>query len=151
MVLMFINFHPVTYSALICCRYCWFLSMCCNDLNCKLFVLFQVERNILATNPRVTRFKIDWDDTPGTDSENVPPTNSTESESNQMKEGATAGGSKPLASAFSTESNSNMEVNWPGSKVVGHLYNHGSTHRSEFRLQQLINIWTSYCLCFISF
>lgn len=107
MTLMFINFHPVTYTV--------HLLVAgvddCNDLNCKLFVLFQVERNILATNPRVTRFKIDWDDTPGTDSENVPPTNSTESESNQMKEGATAGGSKPLASAFSTESNSNMEVN----------------------------------------
>lgn len=73
----------------------------------------QVERNILATNPRVTRFKIDWDD--NTDSENVPPTNSTESESNQMKEGSMAGSSKPLASAFNTESNSNnMEVNWQG-------------------------------------
>lgn len=82
-----------------CVHYCvWFL---------------QVERNILATNPRVTRFKIDWDD--NTDSENVPPTNSTESESNQMKEGSMAGSSKPLASAFNTESNSNnMEVNWQG-------------------------------------
>lgn len=70
-----------------------------------------MERNILATNPRVTRFKIDWDDTQRTDSENVPPVNNTESESNQMKEAIPAGSSKPLASVFSTESNSNMEVN----------------------------------------
>ena len=36
----------------------------------------------MATSPRVTRFKIDWGD--GEDGENVPPPNSTESESNQM-------------------------------------------------------------------
>lgn len=77
-----------------------------------LCYILQVERNILATNPRVTRFKIDWDDTQRTDSENVPPVNNTESESNQMKEAIPAGSSKPLASVFSTESNSNMEVNW---------------------------------------
>ncbi|XP_062596688.1 histone chaperone asf1b-B-like [Saccostrea cucullata] len=71
----------------------------------------KVERNILATNPRVTRFKIDWDDTPATDSENVPPTNSTESESNQMKDVSLSSSGKPLAATFSTESNSNMEVN----------------------------------------
>lgn len=44
-------------------------------------------RNILATNPRVTRFKIDWDDnqsTPVENGENVPPTHNLESESNQM-------------------------------------------------------------------
>lgn len=28
----------------------------------------RLQRNILATNPRVTRFKIDWDDNPGVDS-----------------------------------------------------------------------------------
>jgi histone chaperone ASF1 len=31
----------------------------------------KLQRNILATNPRVTRFKIDWDDQPG--EENMPP------------------------------------------------------------------------------
>lgn len=42
-------------------------------------------RNILATNPRVTRFKIDWDDTQALENgENVPPIQSTGSESNQM-------------------------------------------------------------------
>ena len=41
-----------------------------------------MQRNILATSPRVTRFKIDWGD--GEDGENVPPTGSTEGESNQM-------------------------------------------------------------------
>ncbi|KAH3731186.1 histone chaperone asf1b-B-like [Dreissena polymorpha] len=45
-------------------------------------------RNILATNPRVTRFKIDWDDTvseiPAENGENVPPATNLESESNQM-------------------------------------------------------------------
>ena len=42
-------------------------------------------RNILATSPRVTRFKIDWDDTQVIENgENVPPVHSTGSESNQM-------------------------------------------------------------------
>jgi hypothetical protein len=44
--------------------------------------LFQLQRNILATCPRVTRFKIDWGDTE--DSENLPPPSNTENESNQM-------------------------------------------------------------------
>ncbi|XP_071481392.1 histone chaperone asf1b-B-like [Diadema antillarum] len=33
----------------------------------------KVVRNILHTKPRVTRFTIDWDDTPPLDSENIPP------------------------------------------------------------------------------
>ena len=47
-------------------------------------------RNILATCPRVTRFRIDWNDTPteqgasGENTENQPPAYNTESESNQM-------------------------------------------------------------------
>lgn len=42
-------------------------------------------RNILATRPRVTRFKIDWDDNQSLENgENVPPAQSLESESNQM-------------------------------------------------------------------
>lgn len=36
-------------------------------------------RNILATNPRVTRFKIDWDDQEAVNQENVPPATSTAS------------------------------------------------------------------------
>ncbi|XP_003743267.1 histone chaperone asf1 [Galendromus occidentalis] len=36
-------------------------------------------RNILATNPRVTRFKIDWDDQEAVNQENVPPTTSAAS------------------------------------------------------------------------
>ena len=51
-------------------------------------IFFQLQRNILATNPRVTRFKIDWDDTvsevPAENGENIPPPASLESESNQM-------------------------------------------------------------------
>lgn len=39
-----------------------------------------MQRNILATNPRVTRFKIDWEDNPG--DENVAPLQNTDS--NQM-------------------------------------------------------------------
>jgi len=34
----------------------------------------KLQRNILATNPRVTRFKIEWDDQPG--DENMPPATS---------------------------------------------------------------------------
>ncbi|WAR22691.1 ASF1-like protein, partial [Mya arenaria] len=45
-------------------------------------------QNILATNPRVTRFKIDWDDivmpVNTENGENIPPPASLESESNQM-------------------------------------------------------------------
>jgi len=52
-------------------------------------------RNILGDKPRVTRFKIDWDDTVSQvpdNSENVPPPVNTESESNQMGFGS----SRPL-------------------------------------------------------
>lgn len=48
----------------------------------ELPLSFQLQRNILATSPRVTRFKIDWGD--GEDGENVPPPTNTENESNQM-------------------------------------------------------------------
>ncbi|KAL3869209.1 hypothetical protein ACJMK2_041919 [Sinanodonta woodiana] len=44
----------------------------------------KLQRNILATNPRVTRFKIDWDDSPQENDENVAPSRNTESESNQI-------------------------------------------------------------------
>ena len=44
--------------------------------------LFQLQRNILATCPRVTRFKIDWG--MPTESENKPPAVNPENESNQM-------------------------------------------------------------------
>lgn len=55
--------------------------------------IFQLVRNILATNPRVTRFKIDWDDNqsaPVENGENIPPTHNLESESNQMVPGSHA-------------------------------------------------------------
>ena len=39
--------------------------------------LDQLKRNILASNPRVTKFKIKWDDDKSPmDSENVPPSSS---------------------------------------------------------------------------
>lgn len=41
----------------------------------------KLQRNILATCPRVTRFKIDWGDS---GSENMPPPSNTENESNHM-------------------------------------------------------------------
>ena len=51
---------------------------------------FQLQRNILATSPRVTRFRIDWTDQKtdaeitNEDDENQVPMFNTESESNQM-------------------------------------------------------------------
>ena len=58
--------------------------LCSSIVHYYTFVLSQLQRNILATCPRVTRFKIDWGNGDEADSENVPPPNSTESESNQM-------------------------------------------------------------------
>ena len=49
-----------------------------------LSISSQLQRNILATCPRVTRFKIDWGSGDEVGSENVPPSTSTENESNQM-------------------------------------------------------------------
>lgn len=51
------------------------------------YSLFQLVRNILGDKPRVTRFKIDWDDAVSQvpeNNENMPPLGNTESESNQM-------------------------------------------------------------------
>ena len=92
-------------------------------------------RNILATCPRVTRFRIDWNDNPseqgtsGENTENHPPTYNTESESNQMgiemsgggdslksdKEGsnmmpATNGLSEKVLVNGSTADGSNMDI-----------------------------------------
>lgn len=64
----------------------------------------QLQRNILATCPRVTRFKIDWDDNP--DSENIPPMQNTETESNQMYEGKSNDELLKPVSAFHEDSNS---------------------------------------------
>lgn len=56
----------------------------------------QLQRNILATNPRVTRFKIDWDDTP---SSTDPATNNgagdhdLKSDSMQLEDGIHSGDS----------------------------------------------------------
>ncbi|KAJ8306440.1 hypothetical protein KUTeg_016985 [Tegillarca granosa] len=47
----------------------------------------KLERSILATQPRVTRFKIDWDDNSSEtveNAENIPPAQNPDSESNQM-------------------------------------------------------------------
>ena len=50
-----------------------------------LYFFYQLQRNILATCPRVTRFKIDWGDGgEANDAENQPPTTNTGNESNQM-------------------------------------------------------------------
>lgn len=48
----------------------------------------KLQRNVLATCPRVTRFRIDWGDgpPPSENEENVAPSFNTESESNQMSE-----------------------------------------------------------------
>lgn len=35
---------------------------CCLEYSSKICPFFQVTRNILGTEPRVTRFKINWDD-----------------------------------------------------------------------------------------
>lgn len=47
----------------------------------------KLERSILATQPRVTRFKIDWDDNSSEtveNGENIPPAQNPDPESNQM-------------------------------------------------------------------
>lgn len=84
-----------------------------------MYFLFQLERSILATSPRVTRFKIDWDDNATTteNGENVPPQQSTDSESNQMQAQQCSSkdilGSKPPQN-FNTDSISNgMAVDIP--------------------------------------
>jgi len=61
-------------------------------------VLSQLQRNILATCPRVTRFKIDWADVEMGEgsSENVAPPASTESESNQMMDSSEPALNKPV-------------------------------------------------------
>lgn len=62
-------------------------------------------RNILATNPRVTRFKIDWDD----NQENVPPLASTENTGNVVGTEDSLGPLKPTNNSKSEESS--MDVN----------------------------------------
>ena len=63
---------------------------------------FQLQRNILATCPRVTRFKVDWGDGEGASNENQPPQPSCSEnvESNQMTVDSnstpSAGGDVPL-------------------------------------------------------
>lgn len=69
----------------------------------------RLQRNILATNPRVTRFKIDWDDNPGV--ENIPPPLPSNMDSNQMT-GASEDSVGPLLKApvLTNDSNHSMEV-----------------------------------------
>lgn len=69
----------------------------------------RLQRNILATNPRVTRFKIDWDDNPGV--ENIPPSSSN-MDSNQMPTSVSEDSIGPLLKApvLMNDSNQSMEV-----------------------------------------
>ncbi|KAH7970466.1 hypothetical protein HPB49_007483 [Dermacentor silvarum] len=69
----------------------------------------RLQRNILATNPRVTRFKIDWDDNPGV--ENIPPSSSNV-DSNQMPTSVSEDSIGPLLKApvLMNDSNQSMEV-----------------------------------------
>ncbi|KAH8035216.1 hypothetical protein HPB51_004457 [Rhipicephalus microplus] len=68
----------------------------------------KLQRNILATNPRVTRFKIDWDDNPGV--ENIPPCSSNV-DFNQMPTTASEDSIGPLLKApVLNDSNQSMEV-----------------------------------------
>ncbi|KAH9366189.1 hypothetical protein HPB48_004113 [Haemaphysalis longicornis] len=66
----------------------------------------RLQRNILATNPRVTRFKIDWDDNPGV--ENIPPVQP--SDSNQMAASEDSVGPLLKAPVLANDSNHSMEV-----------------------------------------
>lgn len=63
----------------------------------------KLQRNILATSPRVTRFKIDWDDNPG--EENIPPARPIDC--NQIISEDSTG---PLKPTVSPDSNPSMEV-----------------------------------------
>ncbi|XP_077550524.1 histone chaperone asf1 [Haemaphysalis longicornis] len=65
----------------------------------------RLQRNILATNPRVTRFKIDWDDNPGV--ENIPPVQP--SDSNQMAASEDSVGPLLKAPVLANDSNHSME------------------------------------------
>lgn len=69
----------------------------------------RLQRNILATSPRVTRFKIDWDDNPGV--ENIPPSSSNV-DSNQMGTTASEDSIGPFIKApmLSHDSNQSMEI-----------------------------------------
>lgn len=68
----------------------------------------RLQRNILATNPRVTRFKIDWDDNPGV--ENIPPPQSSNVDSNQMAASEDSVGPLLKAPVLTNDSNHSMEV-----------------------------------------
>ncbi|GAB1601001.1 histone chaperone asf1b-B-like [Argonauta hians] len=65
----------------------------------------KLQRNILATCPRVTRFKIDWEDS-HQDSENIPPLNNTDAESNQMYDDRSNDELAKPMSGFHDDSNS---------------------------------------------
>jgi len=64
-----------------------------------------VKRNILATQPRVTKFKIDWDDAKDKGAENVPPTPAT-GENMAMATSETASTIEMLKSSILESSNS---------------------------------------------
>lgn len=68
---------------------------------------FQLQRNILGSQPRVTKFKIDWDD--AKDSENIPPSENGEAAA------ASSQNSVDMKTALAVESSNSacaMEVAW---------------------------------------
>lgn len=74
----------------------------------------KLNRNILATCPRVTKFRIDWGDGEGTSAdnaqENTPPEESTESVSNSLM---TCGDSNMMPSKMQAEENVQMSISKP--------------------------------------
>ncbi|UYV62156.1 ASF1A, partial [Cordylochernes scorpioides] len=65
----------------------------------------KLQRNILATNPRVTRFKIEWDDNPGV--ENIPPTMNLDNQMNQSED-STGGPLKSMITNTSQDSSQGL-------------------------------------------
>lgn len=66
----------------------------------------KLQRNVLATSPRVTRFKIDWGDNPCQDSE---PTDSSGQQLNGQTNGQT-NGANVSSNAIATNSNSSQHI-----------------------------------------
>lgn len=66
---------------------------------------FQLQRNILGSQPRVTKFKIDWDD--AKDSENIPPSENGEGAASSSQNSVDM---KPALAVESSNSACAMEV-----------------------------------------
>ncbi|XP_054722420.1 histone chaperone asf1-like [Uloborus diversus] len=63
----------------------------------------KLQRNILATSPRVTRFKIDWDDNAGV--QDLPSTSNGQSHDAQVEDS-----NGPLNQIFQESTNHSMEM-----------------------------------------